>query len=141
MTAREAASIDNGYYPSDYRLAPCEVDHELADGDQVRCGNVQLEVLATPGHSSGSVCLVLEGAAGRVLLAGDTVFAGGKISPIVVPGADLLALAASVARLTEVRPDALLPGHGPLPLRRGRDHVERAHRAFESMLPPPQILQ
>lgn len=131
----------NGYYPSDYRLQPCEVDTPIADGDRVRCGFAELEVLATPGHSGGSVSFVLEGSAGRVLFAGDTVFAGGKMSLIVVPGADLLALAASVARLTEVRADALLPGHGALPLRRAHDHVERAHRAFESMLPPPQILQ
>jgi glyoxylase-like metal-dependent hydrolase (beta-lactamase superfamily II) len=131
----------NGYYPADYRLQPCPVDETLADGDRVRCGDAELAVLATPGHSRGSVCLVLDGAAGRVLFAGNTVFAGGKISLIVVPGADLLALAASVARLTEVRPDALLPGHGALPLRRAHGHVERAHRAFESMLPPPQVLQ
>jgi glyoxylase-like metal-dependent hydrolase (beta-lactamase superfamily II) len=130
----------NGYYPADYRLPRCEVDHALEDGGRVRCGSAELVVVETPGHSRGSVCLVLEGAAGRVLFAGDTVFAGGKMSLIVVPGADLLALAASVARLTAVRPDALLPGHGALPLHRGYDHVERAHRAFESMLPPPQIL-
>jgi hypothetical protein len=64
-----------------------------------------------------------------------------KISLLVIPGCDVLALAESVRRLTSVRPAALLPGHGPFPLRGAHDHVERAHRAFESMLPPPQILQ
>jgi hydroxyacylglutathione hydrolase len=131
----------NGYYPADYRLPRCDVDQRAGDGDRVRCGRFELEVLATPGHSLGSVCLVLEGANGRVLFAGDTVFAGGKISLLVIPGCDVLALAESVRRLTSVRPAALLPGHGPFPLRGAHDHVERAHRAFESMLPPPQILQ
>ena len=98
-------------------------------------------MLATPGHSPGSVCLLLEGAAGRVLFAGDTVFAGGKISLLVMPGSDLLALARSVGRLAAVRPDALLPGHGPFPLRDAHEHIERAHRTFESMVPPAQILQ
>jgi glyoxylase-like metal-dependent hydrolase (beta-lactamase superfamily II) len=131
----------NGYYPADYRLPRCEVDGRAGDGDRLRCGRLELEVLATPGHSPGSVCFVLEGAAGRVLFAGDTVFAGGKMSLLVVPGSDLLALADSVARLAAVRPSALLPGHGPFPLRDAQAHVERAHRAFESMVPPPQILQ
>jgi hydroxyacylglutathione hydrolase len=130
----------NGYYPADYRLEPCEVDRLLADGERLRCGRLELAVLATPGHSAGSVCLVLEGAEGRVLFAGDTVFAGGKISLLVIPGADLLALADSVARLAAVRPTALLPGHGPFPLRDAHEHVERAQRTFESMVPPPQIL-
>jgi hydroxyacylglutathione hydrolase len=131
----------NGYYPAEYRLPPCAVDHPLADGERVRCGRLELAVLATPGHSAGSVCLILEGAQGRALFAGDTVFAGGKISLLVIPGADLLALAGSVARLAAVRPAALLPGHGPFPLRDAHEHVERAQRTFESMLPPPQILQ
>jgi len=131
----------NGYYPADYRLPRCDVDRRAGDGDRLRCGRLQLEVVATPGHSLGSVCLVLEGAGGRVLFAGDTVFAGGKISLLVIPGSDLLALARSVRRLTTVRPTALLPGHGPFPLRRADEHIERAHRAFESMLPPGQILQ
>jgi hydroxyacylglutathione hydrolase len=117
------------------------VDRPVADGDRLRCGRLELAVVATPGHSPGSVCLVLEGTAGRILFAGDTVFAGGKISLRVVPGADLLALADSVSRLAALRPAALLPGHGPFPLRDGYEHVERAQRTFESMLPPPQILQ
>ena len=131
----------NGYYPEDYRLAACPVDHAVRDGERVRCGRLELQVLATPGHSAGSVCLVLEGASGRVLFAGDTVFAGGKISLLVIPGTDLLALAGSVARLAPVRPAALLPGHGPFPLRDAHAHIERAHRTFESMVLPAQILQ
>ena len=145
-TADEAAlgleiARRNGYYPEDYRLAACPVDHPARDGERLRCGRLELQVLATPGHSAGSVCLVLEGASGRVLFAGDTVFAGGKISLLVIPGTDLLALAGSVARLATVRPDALLPGHGPFPLRGAHEHIERAHGTFESMVPPAQILQ
>jgi hydroxyacylglutathione hydrolase len=131
----------NGYYPADYRLPACDVDRAARDGERLRCGRLELQVLATPGHSAGSVCLVLEGASGRVLFAGDTVFAGGKISLLVIPGSDLLALARSVARLATVRPAALLPGHGPFPLRDAHEHIERAHRTFESMVPPAQILQ
>ena len=34
-----------------------------------------------------------------------------------------------------------LLGHGPFPLRDAHEHIERAHRTFESMVPPAQILQ
>ena len=68
-TADEAAlgleiARRNGYYPEDYRLAACPVDHPVRDGERLRCGRLELQVLATPGHSAGSVCLVLEGALG-----------------------------------------------------------------------------
>jgi hypothetical protein len=47
----------------------------------------------------------------------------------------------AIVHVVAVRPDALLPGHGPFPLRDAHEHIERAHRTFESMVPPPQILQ
>ena len=95
------------------------------DGDRLRCGRLELEVLATPGHSPGSVCLVLEGAAGRVLFAGDTVFAGGKISLLVIPGTDLLALARSVAPAGDGPARRAPTGAWPVPAARRA----RAHRA------------
>ncbi len=50
-------------------------DGELHDGQLLTTGKVFLEVLHTPGHSPGGVCL--HDAAGGVLFSGDTLFAGG----------------------------------------------------------------
>lgn len=50
-------------------------DRELADGDVLRAGGLELRVLHTPGHSPGSCCLY-EPALG-VLFSGDTLFNGG----------------------------------------------------------------
>jgi hydroxyacylglutathione hydrolase len=83
---------------------------ELAEGGIVRFGEVRLEVLHTPGHTEGSVCLLSpdEG----TLFSGDTLFAGGW-GRVDLPGGDPAAMAASLARLAGLE-DRLrvLPGHG-----------------------------
>ncbi len=38
-----------GIYPVDYRLEPCAVEDELAEGDRVTIGDVELECVDTPG--------------------------------------------------------------------------------------------
>lgn len=47
-------------------------DENLKDGDIIKFGNVELEVLHTPGHSQGSICLK----SGDDILTGDTLFKG-----------------------------------------------------------------
>jgi hydroxyacylglutathione hydrolase len=130
-----------GYYPEDYRLTRCEVDVALRGGDKLRCGDQELTVLATPGHSAGSVCFLAETERGSALFAGDTVFAGGKISLLTAPGSDLLAMQESVRGLKNAGIESLLPGHGIFPIGGGQTHVDRAIAAFDSMVPPGSILQ
>jgi hydroxyacylglutathione hydrolase len=131
----------NGFYPQDYWLRPCKVDVTLHGGERLQCGDLELEVIPTPGHSAGSVCFFVETEEGVALFAGDTVFAGGNISLIVAPGSDLLALQESVARLGGLDVASLLPGHGIFPLEGGQEHIDQAIEAFGTMLPPRSILQ
>ena len=59
-----------------------EVHQMLRDGDTLSWGNLQAQVIHTPGHTPGSSCLLLPAGAGEVtltapqLFAGDTLFAG-----------------------------------------------------------------
>ncbi|HRW17708.1 MAG TPA: MBL fold metallo-hydrolase [Dermatophilaceae bacterium] len=55
-----------------YDVAP---DRELADGDIVRVGDVDLHVLHTPGHAPGACCFHVP--ALGVVFTGDTLFQGG----------------------------------------------------------------
>jgi glyoxylase-like metal-dependent hydrolase (beta-lactamase superfamily II) len=50
-------------------------DRDVADGDVLTAGGVDLHVIATPGHSPGSCCLYAPELG--TLLSGDTLFAGG----------------------------------------------------------------
>lgn len=80
----------------------------LSDGDVVSFGNIQLNVLHTPGHTPGSLCFL----AGQYLISGDTLFPGG-------PGktrspADLKQIIESITSKIFVLPDdtQIYPGHG-----------------------------
>ncbi len=85
---------------------------ELREGEQVRIGDLVLNVLHTPGHTEGSVCLYEERRA--VLLAGDVLFAG-AFGRTDLPGGNDEQMVASLARLARDIPPAVrvLPGHGP----------------------------
>jgi glyoxylase-like metal-dependent hydrolase (beta-lactamase superfamily II) len=84
---------------------------ELAEGGEVRFGSLRLAVLHTPGHTPGSVCLY--DADGGLLLAGDTLFAGGW-GRVDLPGGSAAEMAASLGRLAVLDDRVrVLPGHGP----------------------------
>jgi glyoxylase-like metal-dependent hydrolase (beta-lactamase superfamily II) len=90
-----------------FKAVPVAVDRTYAEGDRLAVGSLVIEVLHTPGHSPGSVCLRVAGH----LVTGDTLFAG-SVGRADLPGGDAATLARSLARLRSL-PDELivLPGH------------------------------
>ena len=78
------------------------------EGDTVAVGGLTVSVLATPGHSEGSVTL----RCGDVLFCGDTLFAG-SCGRWDLPGGDGDAIKTSLARLYHLEGDyKVCPGHG-----------------------------
>jgi len=59
------------------------VDANLSDGDTVKFGTLQGSVIHTPGHTQGSICLLLSSE--KTLIAGDTLFQG-SIGRTDLPG-------------------------------------------------------
>lgn len=89
---------------------PTEVDHRLADGDELAAGSARLGVLHTPGHSPGSISLL---APGDALFSGDTLFFG-SIGRTDLPGGDGEAELESIrSRIFPLGDLAVYPGHGP----------------------------
>ena len=80
----------------------------LAEGDVVAAAGVELRVLATPGHTGDSLSFVLPDA----VLTGDTVLGRGT-TVVAHPDGVLGDYLASLRRLRELGPLAVLPGHGP----------------------------
>lgn len=102
-----ALGVPYGYpLPADLSLP----DERLTDGGALRVGRLRLEVIATPGHTPGSVCLHLPG---RWLLSGDTLFRRG-IGRTDLPGGEEDALYESILTRLYPLPDELMvyPGHG-----------------------------
>lgn len=91
-----------------------EADVLLGEGDQLRVGQVTLDVLETPGHSPGGISLAAHDDSGTTLFCGDLVFAGG-VGRTDLPGGDQAVLARSISRKILTFPDetVLRPGHGP----------------------------
>jgi hydroxyacylglutathione hydrolase len=87
------------------------VDRPLSDGDEIRFGDRLLKVLATPGHTPGSVCLH-DGA--TTLFSGDTLFHRG-IGRTDFPGGSPGDIATSITKrlFTLDRRIVVHPGHGP----------------------------
>jgi glyoxylase-like metal-dependent hydrolase (beta-lactamase superfamily II) len=84
------------------------VDRLLLDGDVI--AGVGLEVIHTPGHTPGSICLYQRES--KVLFSGDTVFGGGGVGRVDLFGGDAAALVRSIERLTKLDIEVLYPGHG-----------------------------
>lgn len=87
-------------------------DASLADGLRVGLEEFPAEVIHTPGHTQGSVCLHF--APMKLLIAGDTLFAG-SIGRTDLPGGDGRQIIDSIHSRLLALPDEtkVLPGHGP----------------------------
>lgn len=90
-----------------------EVDGLLRPGDALRWGNLSLEVLHTPGHSPGSLSLLMPGTEGR-LFSGDTLFRG-SIGRTDLWGGSYDEIMRSIRESLMPLPDQtpVFPGHGP----------------------------
>jgi glyoxylase-like metal-dependent hydrolase (beta-lactamase superfamily II) len=135
LPAARAADI----YPADYRMQPCPVDVAVTDGMAITVGGVTLRAIETPGHSRGHCSYLFDGRAGRCLLVGDLVFAGGRVALQNIWDCSIQETAASMEKLAQLEVRALLPGHGLLPLTDGQAHINRALAAFRQLRVPPGL--
>ncbi len=84
---------------------------QLHDGQRLTFGTHTADVIATPGHTPGSVCYYFEEE--QCLFSGDTLFSG-SVGRTDFPGGDARTLQASLRRLATLPPETLVyPGHGP----------------------------
>ncbi len=81
----------------------------LEDGDRLTTGDLDIEVVPTPGHAGDHLAFRL---GHGPLLTGDHVLGRGT-SVVAHPDGDLTAYLDSLRRVLDLGPDALYPGHGP----------------------------
>ena len=75
-------------------------------------GDLTVARMATPGHTSDSVCFVAEVDGERIVLTGDTILGRGT-TVVAHPDGDLGDYLESLGRLSELTGVPVLPGHGP----------------------------
>jgi len=88
---------------------PVDPDILLCDGDVLPLGSLTLQILHTPGHTEGGICILC----GDALFTGDTLFLG-DIGRTDLPTGDYSALLDSIAKLGRLPGNlTVYPGHGP----------------------------
>jgi hydroxyacylglutathione hydrolase len=89
-----------------------EIDRSIGDADKVEAGPLLANVMHTPGHTEGSICLYFP--AEQKLIAGDTLFAG-SIGRTDLPGGSFDKIIRSLHQKVLRLPDdtVVVPGHGP----------------------------
>jgi hydroxyacylglutathione hydrolase len=89
-----------------------EVDEAVGEGRVLKIGSIPVNVIHTPGHTEGSICLFLPDE--KKLIAGDTLFAG-SIGRTDLPGGSMDKIMRSLHTRVLALPDEteVTPGHGP----------------------------
>ncbi|MEV6997854.1 MBL fold metallo-hydrolase [Streptomyces sp. NPDC093982] len=130
--ARALARRDPGCCLAEYLdqpVAPYTVDLPLHDGQVLRLGDADWQVVSTPGHTPGH--LALWQPEERLLAVGDALsdYDVGWIN-LALDGPDAAALALnSLRRLADLDPNVLLPAHGPIPTDPGAAFATALRRA------------
>ena len=93
--------------PENYTAGPLYHTHTYGEGDVLELAGLTIHVLHTPGHTEGSVCLIVD----DTIFSGDTLFCH-SCGRTDLPGGDPEAIMVSLARLKALEGDyKVLPGH------------------------------
>jgi glyoxylase-like metal-dependent hydrolase (beta-lactamase superfamily II) len=112
---------------------PVRVDASLQDGQRLHFGDVEIEVLHTPGHSPGGCSFLFDRGGERVLVAGDTLWGG--FHPRI--GSDEAAWRRSLSKIAECGADVVLYGHNTIrPARDARRVAAEALARFGFLMDP-----
>lgn len=94
-----------------FRQAPPKLQI-LEGGETIEIDKFSFDVIHTPGHSPGGICLYEAGK--KVLFSGDTVFSYGNIGRTDLMGGNQELLISSIEKLLELDVEYLCPGHMPV---------------------------
>jgi len=93
--------------PTPYYYMPSGDTRYYDDGDEIPIGGLTYQIIATPGHSAGSVCIRV----GDCLFTGDTLFRD-DCGRCDLPGGDLGTMMQSLAKIDRLEGiDEVYPGH------------------------------
>lgn len=144
----DVAAVEKGtLVTAKYVLPPDEqknyptltVDWPVDDGEELQLGDKTIIAIATPGHTDGSTCYVLQTGGRTILFGGDTVLFDYRLGAQGTPFADNERYRASLKKLaalgsnpkSKIRWDMLLPGHGTIVMNRAYLDVLKDLRQVE----------
>ena len=96
------------------------IDKRVNDGDIISLGGIDLEVVHTPGHNPGHICLYIRKS--KIMFSGDHVLAK-TTTALQPPWGDMTQYIDSLRKLLKYDIDLMLPAHGP-PIKEARKRIE-----------------
>lgn len=133
------AAKKSGIFPDNFKLHPVKIDSALSGNEIIKVGRYNLRIINTPGHSAGSICILLENHSKKVLFSGDTVFMEGLLCMFNLPDSSLEDYKIGIGNICKYEIDSLLPSHNGFTLSYGKKHIEKAKIALQDILIPPMI--
>ena len=103
-------------------LKPIKINLKLNDNDIIRIDDIRLEVISTPGHTKGSICLYDKD--NHILFSGDTIFSN-TIGRTDLPGSDMDEMKSSLKKLKNLNVSKILPGHGRIVEKDADRHINQ----------------
>jgi glyoxylase-like metal-dependent hydrolase (beta-lactamase superfamily II) len=96
------------------------IDRRVEDGEVIPLGGIDLEIVHTPGHNPGHICLYIRKS--RIMFSGDHVLAK-TTTALQPPWGDMTQYIESLRKLLKYDIDLMLPAHGP-PITEARKRIE-----------------
>nr|WP_309099996.1 MBL fold metallo-hydrolase [Fredinandcohnia onubensis] len=132
-------AIKAGLYPQDYKFEPIRITKKVSEGELLQIGNITFHVIETPGHSDDHLSYLIETNGKKVLFAGDSIFAGGKIVLQNIWDCSIQKYAKTIEKLQKYKIDSLYSGHGVFLQSRAYEHINQAHDCFVNLKLPPNL--
>jgi hydroxyacylglutathione hydrolase len=115
MNKKDEFLINNEIFPNFayiVKAVKCpSPDFDVKNGDVLKFGNLEFQVIETPGHTPGSVCFFNKKE--KIIFVGDTLFKG-SVGRTDLPGGNGKMLEQSLKKLMELPEDTVVySGHGP----------------------------
>ncbi len=108
-----------------------KIDKALVGNENLKIGDELFDVIYTPGHSKGSICLY--DSKNKSLFSGDTIFAYGDFGRYDLEGGDFNELLNSIKYLSSIDVKSLYPGHGPVIEEFATDHIQKSLRNAQTL--------
>jgi hydroxyacylglutathione hydrolase len=126
----------SGIYPKEYKFKSAKVDEKLKGNETIKVGNYNFKIFSTPGHSKGSICILLEKHEKKVLFSGDTIFLRGLLSLQNTHDSSLTDYKKGIANISKLEVDSLMPAHYGFTINFGSKHINMAANALEELSIP-----
>jgi glyoxylase-like metal-dependent hydrolase (beta-lactamase superfamily II) len=136
----EVALIDSGVGVDTERIIE-NVENEGLNTSKIKklLGKYTLQIIHTPGHSKGSMCILVLGHEKRVLFSGDTIYMNGLLGLLNLPDSSLADYKQGINNLKDLSVNSLIPSHYGFTLNYRQLHIDMAVESLNNLAVPKMI--